>query len=329
MTTRHLLQLIVCSLLVWHGLAAPPVHAQPLTSDVFSSSGEYDPFAVGGARRWYDNHSTDVKQKSSYCLSILNDAKTFQDTALALDAEARRPGLDSHQATALRKQANEQFGLRDKKVRAFIDCFNQAQRQPSPQSDQFASNGDRTPNDRVHTQSPPSPDPGDGGKNIKRVPEQRPTPQDKSQSTAIENAADDCFATSVPNYLGPDWARYARKAPQTQPVGQIQPLFDTLGVAADQALDLDEAAYGTWQDRELMRDYLIGWLTHCLTEREVLLKQDPRIPYRRYMEAREPADSKSPKRITRRFEEFGYGYRSYPLPPFWDHDVARSSSPAP
>lgn len=309
-------------------LIAWPGQAHPQVSDVFSSSSQDDKLAVGGARKWFENHSPGTKQKANHCLSILDDAKTFQDTALALDAAARQPGLDSHQATALRKQANEQFGLRDKKVRAFIDCFNEAQRQPSPQSDQFASSGDRTPNNRVHTQSPPSPDPDDGGKNIKRVPEQRPTPQGKSQSTAIENAADDCFATSVPNYLGPDWARYARKARPTQPVGQIQRLFDTLGVAADQALDLDEAAYGTWQDRELMRDYLIGWLTHCLTEREVLLKQDPRIPYRRHMEAREPDDSKNPKRITRRFEEFGYGYRSYPLPPFWDHDLAGPPLPA-
>lgn len=78
-----------------------------------------------------------------------------------------------------------------------------------------------------------------------------------------------------------------------------------------------------------MRDYLIGWLIHCLTDRKVLPKQDPRIPYRRFMEAREPSDSQTRKRITRRFEEFGYGYRSYPLPPFWDHDMAGPLSPAP
>jgi hypothetical protein len=47
-------------------------------------------------------------------------------------------------------------------------------------------------------------------------------------------------------------------------------------VAADQALDLDEAVNGKWQDRELMRDYLVGWLTHCLTDRKVLPMQDPR-----------------------------------------------------
>ena len=305
----------------------PLVHAQ--VSDVFSSSDEYDKFAVGGAHRWYDKHSTEAKEKSSHCLSILDEAKVYQDNALALYEEARRPG-DSRRQSELVRQANEQIRLRGEKLRAFTDCVNQAIRQTGPLSDQFASSGNETPGDRVQTESPPSPDPGDGGgKGIKRLPE-KPLPQrERSQPTAIEQAADDCFAASVPNYRGPDWVRYNRKAPHTKPVGHIQPLFDTLGFAADQALDLDEAVYGTWQDRELMRDYLIGWLTHCLTERKVLQRQDPRIPYRRHMEARAPSDVQARKRITRRFEEFGYGYRSYPLPPFWDHDVAGPPSPAP
>ncbi len=115
-------------------LVAPlTLYAQLQQSDVFSTSGEYDRFAVGGAHRWYDKHSTEAKQKSSHCLSILDEAKAFQDTALALDEQARQPGLDGRQRSALRKQANEQFGLRDKKIRTFIDCFNQANRGPTLQ----------------------------------------------------------------------------------------------------------------------------------------------------------------------------------------------------
>ncbi|MBA5865442.1 MAG: hypothetical protein GDA67_01965 [Nitrospira sp. CR1.3] len=307
-------------------LAAASVHAQP-KGDVFSSQGQYDPFAVGSAHRWYDKHSTEAKEKSSHCLSILEEAKAYQDKALALYEEAKQPG-NSRRQSELVKQANEQIRLRGERLRAFTDCVNQALRQTGPPSDQFASSGDGTPNGRVQTESPPAPDPSDGGsKGIKRFPEKPAIPRDKSQPTAIESAADDCFAASVPNYRGPDWVRYNRKAPKTKPVGQVQPLFDTLGLAADQALDLDEAVYGAWQDRELMRDYLIGWLSHCLTERKVVLKQDPRIPYRRHMEARAPSDLQTRKRITSRFEEFGYGYRSYPLPPFWDHDMAGPPSP--
>lgn len=101
-------------------------------ADVFSLSGGYDRFAVGGAPRRYDNHSAEAKEEPNHCLSILDESKAFQDHGLALDKEARRPGLDSRQATALQKQANEPHELRDKKIRAFIVCFNQANRQKNP-----------------------------------------------------------------------------------------------------------------------------------------------------------------------------------------------------
>lgn len=300
------------------------------TSDVFNTHGEYDRFSVGNAHRWYDNHSTEAKQKSGHCLPILDKAKTFQDKGLALDEEARRPGLASRQATALRKQANEQFGLRDKKIREFIECFNQANRQHSPPSDQFATGGDGTLTDQGRTQPTPSPELHARGKSIKRTPGKPPaSPRDAPQPVALDKAVDDCFSKFVPNYSSPNWGLFSKDELQLQATGQLQQSFDVSAVAAERALYLDEAVYGAWQDRELMRDYLIGWLTHCLADRKVLPKQDPRIPYRRVMESRAPDDATSRKRITRRFEEFGFGYRSYPLPPFWDHDLAGPPSPTP
>jgi hypothetical protein len=59
-----------------------PVHEQ--VSDIFSSSWEYDRFAVGGAHSWYDKHSTEAKDKSSHYLSLLDEAKVYQGKALAL-----------------------------------------------------------------------------------------------------------------------------------------------------------------------------------------------------------------------------------------------------
>lgn len=310
-------------------LIAQPVQAQPQGSDLFSTSGGYDRFAVGNAHRWYDNHSTEAKEQSRHCLSLLDEANAYQERAFALYAQAKQPGLASAQVTALRKQGMEQITLRETKIRAFIDCFNHAMRHTGPPSDQFASGGDGTSGDRVQAQSPPSHGPDNrGNKGIKRVPTQRPAPQGESQPSTFQTAVDDCFATSVSNYRGPDWARYNRETPRQQRGGPGRQPFEMLGVAADQALDLDEAVYGAWQDRELMRDYLIGWLMHCLTNRKVVPKEDPRIPYRRFMEARGPADWKNRKRITKRFEEFGYGYRSYPLPPFWDHEAAGPPSPS-
>jgi hypothetical protein len=319
------------SLVLLGGILAAPSIEAATTSDVFNIQGEYDRFAVGNAHRWYDKHTAEAKQKSGHCLSILDEAKAIQETALALDEEARRPGIDSSQATALRKQANEQFGLRDKKIRAFIECFNQANRRHSPSSDQFTSGEDATPTDQVRTHPIPSPHPNTrGGKSIKRTPEQPPaSPRDAPQPVALDKAVDDCFSKFVPNYSSPNWTLFSKDELELQATGQLQQSFDVSAVAAERAIYLDEAIHGAWRDRELVHDYLVGWLTHCLTDQHVLPRQDPRIPYRRFMESQSPDDELSRKRITRRFEEFGFGYRSYPLPPFWDHDLAGPPSPTP
>lgn len=117
--------LTLCALL----LQPSTGHVQPVGSDVFSSQGEYDRFAVGGAHRWYDRHSDDFKQKASHCLSILDEAKVYQDEALELYEEARRPG-NSRRQSELVGQANEQIRQRGEKLRAFTDCVNQANRRP-------------------------------------------------------------------------------------------------------------------------------------------------------------------------------------------------------
>lgn len=132
----------------------------------------------------------------------------------------------------------------------------------------------------------------------------------------------DCFAKSVPNYQSPDWSRFSPDSLRPNRVGQFNQSFIVSDVAAEQALQLDESVYGKWGDRELMQNYSVRWLTHCLTDSKALPMQDPRIPYRRFLESRNPSQAQTSSRITRRFEEFGYGYRSYPLPPFWDQALA-------
>jgi hypothetical protein len=112
-TARLPIYWITCALLVLNLLTPWAGHAERQESDVFNSSGPYDRYAVGGAHRWYDNHSTETKQKSSPCLSILDEAKVYQDKALALYEEARRPG-NSKRQTELVKQANEQIRRRGK-----------------------------------------------------------------------------------------------------------------------------------------------------------------------------------------------------------------------
>jgi len=129
MTTRIVRAYLRAAYFISMVLAPWPTAAQPVGSDVFSSSGDYDRFAVGGAHRWYDKHSPDFRQNASHCLSILNEAKAYQDKALALYEEAKRPG-NSRRQSELVKQANEQIRLRGEKLRAFTDCANQANRRP-------------------------------------------------------------------------------------------------------------------------------------------------------------------------------------------------------
>jgi hypothetical protein len=295
-----------------------------------SSSEQYDNFAVGSAHRWYDNHSTDVKQKSSHCLSILEEAKTYQDKGLALFEEARQPGLRNEQRSTLVKQANEQIRLRGEKLRAFTDCVNQAIRQKGPLSDTFASSGDVTPTDQVQTQPTPQPSPvpdKSGGKGLKRVPGPPSKPDNSPGPVTLDKAADNCFAKSVPNYRSPDWSGFSPESLRPKRVGQFEQSFIVSGVAAEEALKLDELVYGKWNDRELMHDYLVGWLTHCLSKNTVLPMQDPRGPYRQFLQSRGPSPSKDPARVTDRKDKFFFGYQSYPLPPFWDQDLAGPPSP--
>ena len=228
---------------------------------------------------------------------------------MALFDEAKQPGLRNEQRSALVKQGNEQIRLRGEKLRAFTDCANQAIRQKSSLSDQFAPNSES------------------GGKGLKRVPEKPSKPDNSPGPVTLDKAADNCFAKSVPNYRSPDWSGFSPESLRPKRVGQFEQSFIVSGVAAEEALKLDELVYGKWNDRELMQDYLVGWLTHCLSKNTVLPMQDPRGPYRQFLQSRGPSPSKDPARVTDRKDKFFFGYQSYPLPPFWDQDLAGPPSP--
>lgn len=131
--------------------------SQQPQSDVFSSSGQYDNFAVGGAhlvRQPFGGNKAEVQ-------SLPVDPRRSQDLSgqgLALFDESRRPGLRNEQRTALVKQANEQIRLRGDKLRAFTNCVNNAIRRLGPLSDEFASSGG-PPSDPVQPQPVPEPSP--------------------------------------------------------------------------------------------------------------------------------------------------------------------------
>lgn len=152
--------------------------------------------------------------------------------------------------------------------------------------------------------------------------ERPPEPDKTPEPVTLDKVVDDCFSESVPNYRSPDWSRFVPATLRPKSVGQFAQSFTVSGVAADQALQIDELVYGTWNDRELMQDYLIGWLTHCLSKNKVLPLQDPRGSYRQFLRSGNRTPARNPARPTERNARFFYGYQSYPLPPFWDQDVA-------
>ena len=63
---------------------------------------------------------------------------------------------------------------------------------------------------------------------------------------------------------------------------------------------MDELVYGKWSDRELMHDYLVGWLTHCLSKNMGLPIQDPRGPYKRFLRPPGHSSLKGPIRLAER-----------------------------
>lgn len=92
MTTLLLRHLWTSALLIGACAISSPSHAQP-TSDVCSSQGQHDQFAVGGAHRWFDNPLAIIKRleqikkavevigKAGSIYAIYEDIKSYDPTA--------------------------------------------------------------------------------------------------------------------------------------------------------------------------------------------------------------------------------------------------------
>ena len=217
--TRHFF--CVASFLILPFVVPATSEAQP-TSDVFSSSGEYDRFAVGGAHRWFDNHTADFKAKGRHCLTILDQAKIDQDEALALYEQARQPGVGN--ATELVRQANQKIQLRGDKLRAFTDCVNQSNRRPMLQGriEQDEPLPDQQPDDDTKTRTPQnsrkpapppapkSPPPGGAGPDdptafpVPRPPSSPPQPPSGATSSSSPGPGRYKFGTPDPPFMFAD-----------------------------------------------------------------------------------------------------------------------------
>ncbi len=323
----------------WGTVGVVAALAQPAQGDVFATQGDYDRYAVGGAHRWYDSHAEDVKQRSSGCLALLDEAKVYQDRALALYEQARQPG--NRNASALVRQANAQIARRTQTLESFRDCVNQAMRAPRPDGDLFATTDRpkglkrsrvpdpkppdpitpppaRPPRPASPPPRPPPPPPLPKPLPIRPRPPPGPPPP---PTTMLDQAIDDCFRGKDALYRSPDWDRAFTLSQRRLQVGGDYPqAFRIAARASEHALWLDEQAYGAWADRELMLDYLAGWVTHCLYDQGAVPYADPRPAYQTWMKRRYAPSAQISARLAERNGSFAFGFGSYPLPPFFDRE---------
>lgn len=231
--TQFCVQLTGACLVVFAELLHPFFALSQPLGDVFSSQGQYDPYAVGGAHRWYDNHTDEFKQKSSHCLPILDEAKTYQDKALELYDEAKQPG-NSRRQTELVKQGNEQIKLRGERLRAFTDCVNQANRRPMLQGKVEQNEGlpsqqpeedKKTPPQKPQTKTPPPkkvPPLSDPGP---ETPTPLPTPLPPSQFPPPSPAPPAPIPPSAPPSGSPSPGGGSDQGPGRYKFGQPDPPF--------------------------------------------------------------------------------------------------------
>lgn len=264
--------------------------------DVFSSQGQYDQFAVGGAHRWYDKHSDDFKQKASHCLSLLEEAKAFQDKALALFDEAKRPG-NSRRQTELVRQGNEQIKLRGQKLKAFTDCANQANR-------------------------------SEGQKGIVREQPTPPGQSDPANVGTMLKAVDRCLreGSQLQYYVTPELAsysgtvRYDGTGISYDPayLGRQTPYVRTFLLArqfASYVLSERQRRYGIKADDAQLAsdsDVIVGFVTRCFRDVNLLQKEqrDPREQFAEYLVRYEGAGT--PQQAWQRTEgDFGLGWGLY------------------
>lgn len=219
------------------------VRAQPTGGDVFSSD------RGSGGKTWWDVKRKDYPE----CAGLVDQHEEMTKELYRLDAEAKR--TVEPRRKQLVQQINDLSKQRTKVQRQIFGCIRESSKPPSD----------------------------DGQKGLKRVPEQPPQQDTQPAPVTFDKAVDDCFSKSVPNYRSPDWSRFTPESLRPKRIGQFEQSFLVSTVAADQALQLDELVHGKWKDRELMQDYLIGWLTHCLSENDALPMQDPRGSYAQFL----------------------------------------------
>ncbi|HEU4683521.1 MAG TPA: hypothetical protein VFS39_03355 [Nitrospira sp.] len=277
-------------------LLQPALAISQSQGDLYSPQGQSDPFAVGGAQRWYDHHTTEFKQNSSHCLPLLQEAKAFQDKGLALFEEAKPPG-NSRRQSELVKQGNEQIKRRGEKLKAFTNCVNQANR---------------------HV----------GEKGIAREQPTPPGQSDPGNVATMLEVVDRCLrnGSQLQYYVTPPMAPYVGTVSYDGTGIRYDPAYlsrqtpyaRTFLLArqfASYVLSERQRLYGIDPgDAQLVRDsdVIVGFITRCFRDMNALQKErrDPREQFADYLIRYEGVGA-SQQAWERTEEDFGLGWGLY------------------
>lgn len=156
-----------------------------------------------------------------------------------------------------------------------------------------------------------------GAKNLSRTPLGQISPdQPATLPIGLENIAqgiDACFKRYLPEYKSPDWKLYSEEA--------LDPLSDRVferafQAAYDSSLQALKAVgpLSRGHARQENLDYLTGWVTGCLGEREILPMQGAQIAYQRWVRAVYPSATDEEK--SEHEQDFRIGYTSRDYRPF-------------
>lgn len=125
----------------------------------------------------------------------------------------------------------------------------------------------------------------------------------------ISQGIDACFKRYLPGYHSPDWNLYSKKAPAPQDDRAFERAFTASRDGAEQALRAAGPLRHEDARHERSVDYLTGWLTGCLGDRDVLPLKGAQLAYRRWVSAVYPSATEEEKKEHEANFRIGFGNR--------------------
>lgn len=281
------------------------------SGDVFYSTGGKCMATCGAAREWRLAERTDsARSISRSCLSLLDDAHTHEQAMIQAqhDADAAAAAHDYRRRDDQIRQSHDESIRRSDDLHAFGDCVKQAhlnRRTGTGNGGKDLGRGEHPPPGTPPPPPGPPPPPPPGDRTHRPAPPAPPGPDDQTFARTIDR----CLRTetgaawyqSIPSGVMPSGtasydslARLVRINPAA--LDQLDPYTRVYWIAqayAEYFQKLEAKRFNAGsilQGRRpfYLRDYLVGFLTHCVLAKDYLpmwdeTDKDPRLLYERFL----------------------------------------------